>query len=145
MSVQLPRMTWTQKKQIALNNFLKIDEPPNFQLKVADGKLGKLLAGTRLKCETADNIFAEYFVVMKKLTGPNIGLHFMSINSVVLDAKRGHIHFPYSMMQVKTASSETTANSQLFITDDALAIPPKQQKQSQPLLSTRENGTQQGL
>ena len=65
---------------------------------------------------------------MKKLTGPIIGLHFIRNNSVVIDTTYGLIHLLHLTMQVKTASSETTAESEQTITDDALKTPPKTTK-----------------
>ena len=111
-------------KQKAPNNFLKVDDPPKFQVQVAKGQLEKPLSTTTLKFEIGDNSFAEHFVVMKKLTGPIIGLHFMRNNSVVIDTTHGLIHFPHLTMQVKTASSETTTKLKPVITDKALTIPP---------------------
>ena len=67
---------------------------------------------------------AEHFAVMKKLTGPIIGLYFMRNNSVVIDTTHGLIHFPHLTMKVKTASSETTTKPQPVITDETLATPP---------------------
>ena len=111
-------------KKKAPNNILKIDDPPNFQIQVANGQLEKPLSTAALKFEIGDNSFAEHFVVMKKLTGPIIGLHFMKNNSVVIDTTHGLIHFPHLTKQVKTASSETTTKPQPVITDEALTIPP---------------------
>ena len=111
-------------KQKPQNNILKIDEPPNFQIQIANGQLEKPLSTATLKFEVGDNSFAEHFVVMKKLTGPIIGLHFMRNNSVVIDMTHGLIHFPHLTMQVKTASSETTTKPKPVITDEALTIPP---------------------
>ena len=111
-------------KKKAPNNILKIDDPPNFQIQVANGQLEKPLSTTTLKFESGDNSFAEHFVVMKKLTGPIIGLHFMRNNSVVIDTTHGLIHFPHLTMQIKTASSETTTKPQPVITGQALTIPP---------------------
>ena len=111
-------------KQKAPNNILKIDEPPNFQIQVANGQLEKPLSTATLKFEIGDNSFAEHFVVMKKLTGPIIGLHFMRNNSVVIDTTQGLIHFPHLTMQVKTASSEKNIKPQPVITDEALTKPP---------------------
>ena len=111
-------------KQKAPNNILKIDDPPNFQIQVANGQLEKPLSTATLKFEIGDNYFAEHFLIMKKLTGPIIGLHFMRNNSVVIDTLHGLIHFPHLTMQVKTASSETTTKPQLVISDEALNIPP---------------------
>ena len=108
----------------APNNILKIDEPPNFQIQVANGQLEKPLSTATLKFEIGDKSFAEHFVVMKKLTGPIIGLHFMRNNSVVIDTTHGLIHFPHLTMQVKTASSETTTKPQPVIMDEDLTIPP---------------------
>ena len=111
-------------KQKAPNNILKIDDPPNFQIQVANDQLGKPLSTATLKFEIGDNPFAEHFVVMKKLTGPIIGLHFMMNNCVVMDTTHGLIHFPHLTMQVKTASSETTTKPQPVITDRTLTIQP---------------------
>ena len=110
--------------QTAHNNILKIDDPPNFQIQVANGQLEKPLSTATLKFEIGDNSFAEHFVVMKKLTGPIIGLHFMRNNSVVIDTTHGPIHFPHLTMQAKTASSETITRPQPVITDESLTIPP---------------------
>ena len=111
-------------KQKAPNNSLKIDEPPNFQKPVANGQLEKPISTATLKIEIGDNGFAEHFVVMKKLTGPMIGLHFMRNNSVVINTTHGLIHFPHLTMQAKTASSETPTKPQPVITDEVLTIPP---------------------
>ena len=111
-------------KQKASNNILKIDDPPNFQLQVANGQLEKPLSTATLKFEIGDNSFAEHFVVMKKLTGPIIGFHFMRNNSVVIDTTQGLIHFPHLTMQVKTTSSESTTKPQPVIMDADLTIPP---------------------
>ena len=111
-------------KQKAPNNILNFDDPPIFQIQVANGQLEKPLSTAILKYEIGDNSFAEHFVVMKKLTGPIIGLHFMRNNSVVVDTTHGLIHFPHLTMQVKTASSEKTTKPQPFMTDEALTIPP---------------------
>ena len=51
-----------QIKQKAPNNILKIDDPPNFQIQVANGQLEKPLTTTTLKVEPGDNTFAEQFV-----------------------------------------------------------------------------------
>ena len=108
-------------KQKTPNNFLKID---NFQIQVANGQLEKPLSTATLKIEIGDKRFAEHFVVMKKLTGPITGLHFMGNDSVVIDTTHGLIDFPHLTMQGKTASNETTRKPQPVITDEALIIPP---------------------
>ena len=115
-------------KQKAPNNILKNDDPPNFQIQVANGQLEKPLSTATLKFEIGINSFAEHFVVMKKQTGPIIGLHFMRNNSVVIDTTHGLIYFPHLRMQVITASSETTTKPQPVITDEALTIPPRTTK-----------------
>ena len=111
-------------KQKAPNNILKVDDPPNFQIRVGNGQLEKPLSTATLKFEIGNNPFAEYSVVMKKLTGPIFGLHFMRNNSVVIDTTHGLIHFPHLTVQVKTASSETSTKPQPVITGEALTIPP---------------------
>ena len=109
-------------KQKVPNNILKIDDPPNFQIQVANGQLEKPLSTATLKFEIGDNSFGEH--VMEKLTGPIIGLNFMRNNSVKIDTTHGLIHFRHLTMQVKTTSSETTTKPQPVITDETLAIPP---------------------
>ena len=58
-----------RSKQQAPSNILKIDEPLEFQIQVANGQIEKPTATTTLKFDIADHIFAEHFVVMKNLTG----------------------------------------------------------------------------
>ena len=113
----------TMKKK-APKNILKIDDPPIFQKQVANGQLEKPLATATLNFKIGDNTFVEHFVVMKKLTGPINGLHFMRNNSVLIDTTHGLIHFPHLTIQVKRASSETATKPQPVITGDALTIPP---------------------
>ena len=110
-------------EQKAPNNILKIDDPTTFQIQVANGHLEKPLSTATLKFEIGDNSFAEHLVVMKKLTGPIIGLHFMRNKSVVIDTTHGLKNFPHLTIQVKTAASETT-KPQPIITDETLTIPP---------------------
>ena len=111
-------------KEKAPTKILKNDDPPDFQIQVANGQLEKPLETTTLKFENGDHYFAEHIVVLKKLTGPIIGWHFVRNNSVVIDTTHGLILFPHLTMQVKTASSETITKPQPVITEDALTIPP---------------------
>ena len=110
-------------KEKASHDFLKIDDPLNFQIQVANGQLEKPLATAKPKFENGDKMFAEHFVVMKQLTGPIIGLHLLRNKSSVNVTIHGVIHFPHLTMPVKTASSETTTKPQPVITDNALTIP----------------------
>ena len=110
-------------KQQALSNILKIDDLPNFRMQVANGQLEKPTATATLKFDIRDHIFAEYFVVMKSLTRPIIGLHFMKHNSVVIDTTHDLIHFPHLTMQVKSASSQASAKPQLVFIHKSITIP----------------------
>ena len=101
-------------QQQAPSNNLKIDDPPNFQIQVANGQLEKPTATATLKFDIGDHIFSEHFVVTKNLTGPIIGLHFMKHNSVVIDTTHGLIHFPHLTMHVKSASSHQVLSLNLF-------------------------------
>ena len=132
-------------KNKATNNFLKIDDPPNFQIQVANGQLEKPLSTATLKFENGDNSSAEHSVLMKKLPGPIIGLHFMKNNSVVIDTTYSIIHFPHVSMQIKMASSETTTKPQPVITDNALIILPTTTKTSTAFIDHPSKGTQQAL
>ena len=110
-------------KQPAPSNILKLDEPPNFEIQVANGQLEKPKATATLKFDIRDHIIAEHFVVMKTLTGTIIGLHFMRHNSVVIDTKHGLIHFSQLTMQVKRALSQTSAKPQAVFIHDSITIP----------------------
>ena len=110
-------------KQKAPSDILKIDDPPNFQIQVANGQLEKPTATVTLKFDIEDHIFAEHFVVMKNLTGPIIGLHFMRHNSVVIDTTHGLIHFARLTMQVKSALGQTSAKPQAVLIHDSITIP----------------------
>ena len=110
-------------KQQAPSNILKINEPPNFQIREANGQLEKPIATATLKFDIGDHIFAEHFVVMKNMTGPIIRFHFMRHNSVVIDTTHGLIHFPHFTMQVKNALSQTNAKPQVVLIHDSITIP----------------------
>ena len=62
--------------------------------------------------------------MVKKLTGPLLGLHFMSHNSVVIDTTHGLILFPHLTMHFKNSSSGTTTKLQSMITEEALTLQP---------------------
>ena len=107
-------------KQQSPSNVLKIDDPPNFQIQVANGQLEKPTGTTTLKFDIGDHIFADHLVVMKNLTGPIIGLQFMRHNSVVIDTTHGLIHFPHLTMQVKGASSQASPKPQVVLIHDGI-------------------------
>ena len=110
-------------KQQSPSNILKIDDPPNFQIQVANGQLEKPTATATLKFDIRDQTFAEHFVVMENLTGPIIGLHFMRHKSVVIDTTHGLIHFPHLTMQVKSALNQTNTKPQAVVIHDNITIP----------------------
>ena len=110
-------------QQQAPSSILKIDDPPNFQIQVANGQLEKPTAPATIKFDIGDHIFPEHFVVTKNLTGLIIGLHFMKHNSVLIDTTRGLIHFPHLTMQVKSASSQASAKPQTIIIHDSITKP----------------------
>ena len=93
-------------KQNVLNNILKIDGPPYFQIQVANSQLEKPLETATLIFENGDDICSDHSVLLKKLSGPFIGLHFMTNNSVAIDKTHGLKSFSHFTMQIKTASNE---------------------------------------
>ena len=110
-------------KQQALAKIFKIDDLPNFQIQVANGQLAKSITTATLSFDIGDKTFAEHSV-MKILTGPIIGMHFMRHNSVVIDSTHVLIHFPHLTMQVKNAASEASSKSQPVLLHDGIALPP---------------------
>ena len=111
-------------KQQALANTFKIDDPPNFQIPVANGQLEKLIATTTLKFDDGDNIFPRHFLVLKNLTGPVIELHFMRRNSVVIDNTNGFMHFPHLTKEAKKTAIETSTKPQPVLIQDNTTVPP---------------------
>ena len=109
------------KNQKAPKNIFKIYDPPNYQKQVANGQLEKPSGTMTRKFDTGDNTFTEPFVLLEKLTGPNIGLHFRKNNSSVIGTTQSLIHIPHLTMQVK-ATSEMSAKSQAVLTDNAVTI-----------------------
>ena len=110
-------------KQQSPSNILKSDDPPNFQIQVANGQLEKPTATATLKFDIGDQTFAEHFVVMENLTGLIIGLHFIRQNSVVIDTTHGLIHFPHLTMQVKSALNQTRTKLQAVLIHEKITIP----------------------
>ena len=89
----IARIELDRIKQQAPYNILKIDDPPDFQIQVAKCQLEKPTATATLQFDVRDPTFAEHSVVMKNLTVPFIGLHFMRHSSVVIVTTHGVIHF----------------------------------------------------
>ena len=109
-------------KQQSPSTILKTDDPPNFQIQVRNGQLEKPTATATLKFEIGDHIFAEHFVVMKNLTGPIIGLHFMRHHSGAIDTTHGLIHFPNLTLQIKSALTQTSIKPQVVLIQDSITI-----------------------
>ena len=125
MLVQSPRPNWTESNnKRPPDNVFKIDDPPNFRIQVANGQLEKPISTTTLKFDIGDNTFAEHSVVMKNLTGPTIGLHFMGHNIVVIDTTHGLIHFPHLTKEAINAASEASAKPQPVFLQDNTTVPP---------------------
>ena len=128
--MQMLKMNWTQLDTVekkASNNIFEIDDPPIFHIQEANGQLEKPSGTATLKFDIGDNTSTEFLVVMRKLTGPIIGLLLMRNNSVVIGTIHGLICFPHLTMQIKT-TSEISAKPQAVVADDALTIPPKTTK-----------------
>ena len=92
---------------------LQKQRPSHFRKKVANGQLDKPLVTTALKFDIRDTTFAEHFVVLRNLTGPIIGLHFMRHSSGVIETRQGLMLFQHLRMQVKSAASKTNPNHNL--------------------------------
>ena len=110
-----------RNKQEAPSNILKIDDPRNFRIQVANGPLEKSTATTTLKFGLGDLTFTEDFVVIKNLRGPIMGLHFMRHNGVVIDTTHGLN--PHLTIQIKSASCETSAKPQVVLVQDSITTP----------------------
>ena len=67
---------------------------------------------------------AEHFIVIKDLTGPIIGLHFIRYNSVVIDTTHGLIQFPHLTIHVKNSASEAGVKTQPLFFHESSTVPP---------------------
>ena len=88
-----------RRKEQAPANIFRFNDPPNFQIQVANGQLEKTKSTATLKFDIGDKTFAGQIVFMKNLTWLFIGLHFMRHNSVVIDTTHGLTRFPQLTMQ----------------------------------------------
>ena len=100
--------------QLAPNNFFKTADPPNFKIQVVNDHLEEPIGIFTLEFDIGGNGITEHFVVMKKQTGPSVGLHSMRRNSVVSHITHGLVHFLHLTMQVKGANSKKKQNPKLF-------------------------------
>ena len=91
---------------------------------MTNGQLENPIATAKLKFDIGDHFFAEHFVVLKNLTGRIIGFHFMSHHCVPIDTTHGLIHFPHFILQVKSASSGTSAKLRAALIHDSITVPP---------------------
>ena len=112
-------------KQQAQAIIFKIKDATNFQTQVGSSQLEKPLSIATLKFDIGEHTSAKLFVVMKNLTGLNIGLHFMRHNSVVIDTTHDLIYFPHLKMQVTRASSGTSAKPLVVLINDSITVRPK--------------------
>ena len=104
--------------------FFKIDDPVNSQIQTASGQLDKPIAeATLFFSDFGDDTSAEHFIVIKNLTGPIVGLHFMRHNSLVIDTTHGLIHFPHSILELKSAASGTSAKPGVVLIHDTITVP----------------------
>ena len=113
-----------KKKQQAPSFIITNNETPNFKIHVANCQSKKLLARTKPIFDIGNNTFAKHFVVRKKQTGPNIGLHFKIHNSVSIDTAHGLILFPSLTKQAKNAASKISAQVHFVLAGVTLTIPP---------------------
>ena len=87
------------KEMDKLNNrpritFSETSTLQTFNWKKTNGHLKKPLATTTLAFDVGENLFTGNLVVLKNMTVPFIGLHFMGYKIVVIYTTHGLIHFP---------------------------------------------------
>ena len=122
--IAVPQNKLDRIKQQAPASSFEHDDSPNFQIQLANGQSEKSFETIALKLNIGDRAFAEYFVVMKNLTGSFISLHFMRHNRVFIDTTHGLIPFPKLTLQGKSTASETYAKPQAVLSGYSLTIPP---------------------
>ena len=120
----IPEDELERKRTYSRGNILKMGDPLLFQIQVANGQLEKPTAIATIWFEIGDFEFAEHFVVMRNLTGPIIGLHFMQYNSAIVDIIHILLHFPHLSMQAKTADEWKTTKPQAVTVPEDNAVQP---------------------
>ena len=88
-------------KEPVPNNIFNSDDLTHSQVQVVNVQMEKPLATATLTFDVGDDNFVEHSVVVKKLTGPIIGLHFLRHNTLAVDTTHGLILFPHLTKQVK--------------------------------------------
>ena len=123
-SSAIPEADLRKKRLLAPQSIVKEGPAPTFQIMVANGQLETPKSTVELKFEVGDFEFHEIFIVMEKLTGPNIGLMFLQRNHTVLDMRQGILNFPYFSMQLKTADHKYSNVLEPILNPDDITIPP---------------------
>ena len=75
------------------------------------------------KFDKEDSTSKEHSVVVKNLTGPFPGLHFVRQNSVVIDTTHGLIQLPDFTFPAKNAGNEAGAKPQPVFIQDSKTVP----------------------
>ena len=128
MLVQLPRVSWTESNNKP-HQYLQKWRPSQFSNPGDKWPVRETdINSYTYIFHIGDNNFEEHFVVMKKFTGPIMGMHFMRDNNVIIDATRGLIHFPHPRRQVKNAAIQTSAKPQPVLIHDRTTVPPMTKK-----------------
>ena len=133
------------KKQKAPIIILETHFPPNFQIKVINVQLENSLSKATINIEIKDNTLAEHFVVMRKVTKPKKGCFLWGTTVYSLTRHKASFISHAGRWKLKLLQVKQSQNPNL----SSLTMPWRydrgQQKQSQPLSTTRQNERQQGL
>ena len=86
------------------------------------------VATARLDFDIGIKTYVKIIVVMKDLTGPNIDLHFMRHNCIVIDTTHFHRRFSHLTRLVKSTVNETSAKLHFVLTDGSPKRPPRTTK-----------------
>ena len=111
-------------KQQAPVDIFETDDPPIFEIQVANGQFEKPIAKGTPSFDFGGHNFAERSDALNNLTGPNIALHFHGHNSVVVDTTHRLILFPHLTRQIENGASETSAKPQIILLHDSIIVPP---------------------
>ena len=102
---------------------LKNDEPPIFQIQLANGHFEEATAAATLRFDIGGQNFAEQFVVTKILAKFSFEMKFLRHINIVSDTNHGLIFLPHFTMDVGSAESITSVKPQSLLSDDNLTDP----------------------
>ena len=122
LSSAIPIADLNKIRLMTPKSILDEGEPPNFHIIVANGGIEHPTGTVLLHFEVGDLEFKEWFIIMKNLTNPIIGLAFLQRNNTVLDMRQAVLNFPFFSMRLETTDKPTPNTQEPLILKQDLIL-----------------------